>query len=58
MAEFSHRVVVPFAALLVLPRVFVVAHKAIAEQESVAAVVVAVAAKHGRETAVIVHFRE
>lgn len=58
VTEFSHQVVVPFADLLVLPRVFVVAHKAIAEQESVAAVAVAVAAKHDMETAVIVHFRE
>lgn len=58
VAGFSLRVVVvaaAFAALLALPTVFVVAHKAIAEQESAVAVV---GVKHGREIAVAVRFRE
>jgi hypothetical protein len=58
VAGFSLRVVVvaaAFAALLALPKVFDVAHKAIAEQESAAAVV---GVKHGREIAVAVRFRE
>jgi hypothetical protein len=58
VAGSSLRVVVvaaAFAALLALPKVFVVAHKAIAEQESAAAVV---GVKHGREIAVAVRFRE
>jgi hypothetical protein len=56
-AGFSLRVVVAaFAALLVLPKVFVVAHKAIAEQESADVAVVGV--EHGREIAVAVRFRE
>lgn len=57
VAGFSLLVVVvaAFAALLALPTVFVVAHKAIAEQESAVAVV---GVKHGREIAVAVRFRE